>query len=207
MAITSADKNGEIQRFDSTEIKLKNKEREEFYVLFTKHVSILGNLGKRANEVLAIVLQSKVTWTNEVLLDTVSRNEIADRLGTTIQPVKNAISELVKNDILLMKKVTGGYKYALNPHLFGRGKWNEIEDLKIQITKEFDFKNQHFRETIDTVTKYEGLPAANDIKVIENTKTKNAGTLMGALRGKIGDIDAKEIRREIREKQTDRVQD
>jgi predicted transcriptional regulator len=166
------DANGEIIRFDKQEVNLKNKEREAFFVLFTKHISVLGNLTKRANEVLAILLQSKVTWSNEVLLDNVTRNEIADQLNTTLQTVKNAISNLVQNDILLLRKVKGGYKYALNPYLFGRGKWNEIENMKIQITKEFDFKNEFFRETIDTVTKYEGLPAPENIEVVETQKTK-----------------------------------
>lgn len=171
-SMTTINQNGEVQRFDKTEVVLKNKEREDFFLLFTKHVAVLGNLGKRAHEVLSIILQSKVTWNNDVMLESVSKNEIAAELNTSVQVIKNAVTELVKHDIILTKKVDGGWKYMLNPLLFGRGKWNEIEAMKIQITKEFDFKNQHFLETVDTMTAYEGLPDKKNIKIIDSTEVE-----------------------------------
>jgi predicted transcriptional regulator len=200
------DSNGEILRFDEQKINLKHEEREDFFLLFSNNIGRLSSINGTAQKVLSIILTSKVTWSNEVLLDNVTRNEIATALNSSVQTIKNAVTNLVKHEVLLMKKVTGGYKYALNPYLFGRGKWNEIEKVRHNITMEYDFINQEFKQTVDTISQYEGLPAKEDIEVVGaketrskdgrfveqevTIKTRSGRTkFMNALKGELGDIE------------------
>lgn len=165
--IIETDGNGEVTRFEKSSVDLKNEERPQYFIMYTAHLSAMRGLSKRATDILSSILQNRVTWTNEVWLDTVAKNELADEFNTTLQTIKNAVGELVKKDIILMKKVRGGYKYKLNTHLFGRGRFNELEKMKIQITKEFDFKSQYFKESIDITTQYEGLPEPDNINILE----------------------------------------
>jgi hypothetical protein len=56
-------------------------------------------------------------------------------LGTTVQNIENAISKFSKKNIL-MRKDTG--IYLANPWLFGKGKWENIRQIRLNVIYNLD---------------------------------------------------------------------
>lgn len=148
-------------------LRLKTKKREKFMLLYVENFNLIINLRKKTQEVLALILTKKVTYgTNEVVLDSTFRAELAERLETSRQVIANTIAELVEKNILKREKKLGGYIYHLNPYIFGQGEWNTIEKQRQQFTIDYDFVNMTAKKEIKTITAYEGLPEKENIQVI-----------------------------------------
>ena len=64
------------------------------------------------------------------------------------QTISNALSKLTKADIL--KRIETGV-YALNPHLFGKGDWRDIEKLRLNV----DYTLDGYK-TFSAAIKYKG---------------------------------------------------
>ncbi len=149
-------------------VLLRTKKRERFMLLYVENFAAIVNLSKRSQEVLARILTKKVTFgTNEAVLDSVFRAELAEQIGSTRQVIANCIAELVQKKILKREKRTGGYLFFLNPYLFGQGEWNTIEKQRQQFTIDYDFINYTAEKEIKTITAYEGIPDKENIQIIK----------------------------------------
>lgn len=161
-----------IEREES--VLLRTKKRERFMLLYVENFSAIVSLRKNAQKILAQILARKVTYgTNEVMLDSVFRSELAEYLNTTRQVVVNSIGELVDKKILKREKRAGGYVYFLNSYLFGQGEWNTIEKQRQQFTIDYDFRNYTAEKEIKSITAYEGLPDKEDIQIIKRESYKD----------------------------------
>ena len=79
------------------------------------------------------------------------KREIATTLGMNPNSVTNAITKLVKEDILC--RVDSG-RYKLNPHYFAKGCWNDVHKQRIEyveMTTKYSAKGKE--TTITTVMK------------------------------------------------------
>ncbi len=110
-------------------------EKEEGYIkIYLKDIAKLHGLAPQQNQFL-FELFSMAGWnTNEIQLSVGKKRELVSKLGTSMQTLNNAISMLIKKDILL-KKDTG--LYTLNPFLFGKGDWNSVKALRLTIGYDF----------------------------------------------------------------------
>ncbi|MDO4672872.1 MAG: hypothetical protein Q4A76_08155 [Porphyromonadaceae bacterium] len=152
-------------------VLLRTKKRERFMLLYVENFAAIVNLSKRSQEVLARILTKKVTFgTNEAVLDSVFRAELAEQIGSSRQVIANCIAELVQKKILKREKRTGGYLFFLNPYLFGQGEWNTIEKQRQQFTIDYDFINYTAAKEIKTITAYEGIPDKENIQIIKREK-------------------------------------
>ncbi|PAF46615.1 hypothetical protein BKH41_08915 [Helicobacter sp. 12S02232-10] len=169
---------GEV-KIEEQSVLLKSKRREKFMLVYVENFSMVVDLRKKTQEILAMILANKVTYgTNEVVLDSVFRSRLANELNTTRQVINNCISELVNKKIFQRQKLKGGYQYHLNPYLFGQGEWNTIERQRQQFTFDYDFVNYKASKDIKTVTQYEGLPNAKDIQVLALEKYENDNVMV-----------------------------
>lgn len=155
-------------------VLLRTKKRERFMLLYVENFNAIVNLTKKSQEILAQILTKKVTFgTNEVVLDSVFRAELAEKLQSSRQVVANCVSELVDKKILKREKRAGGYVFFLNSYLFGQGEWNTIEKQRQQFTIDYDFVNYTAEKEIKTITAYEGLPDKEDIQIIKREKYRD----------------------------------
>jgi hypothetical protein len=72
-----------------------------------------------------------MNYQGEIVINAAIKRDIARTLGVggskPEQVVSNSMTRLVKNDILF-RKDTG--VYIANPHLFAKGEWSEIQELR-----------------------------------------------------------------------------
>ncbi|MPQ44992.1 replication/maintenance protein RepL [Clostridium tarantellae] len=120
-----------IDEENSLKTKVSFSETEPKYVkLYIDDISLLQGLTNNQNNILYNILKLTQFSTNEVILNKYYREKIAKNLNTNDQVIRNAISKLVKKEILF-KVATGVYK--LNPYLFGSGTWQNIKGLRMTI--------------------------------------------------------------------------
>lgn len=94
-------------------VLLRTKKRERFMLLYVENFNAIVNLTKKSQEILAQILTKKVTFgTNEVVLDSVFRAELAEKLQSSRQVVANCVSELVDKKILKREKRAGGMYFS-----------------------------------------------------------------------------------------------
>jgi hypothetical protein len=127
------DFNGEIHKeIQSQTIQV---EREPDYVkLYISDILRLKDIPKSGNEILLAMLK-RMTYNNDIALYAPVKREIAKELKLKEVTISKAI-ELFTEKSILLRKDRG--LYIINPYFFGRGKWEEIKKIRLQIiyTKE-----------------------------------------------------------------------
>lgn len=152
------------------EIRLKAKNREEFFLVFVNNLKFLIDVPKQSLKVLIKILTSYVSWNNEVILNSNSRKELAEYCDTNVQVIYKSLEKLVKSNVLL-KQDNG--KLFLNPHIFGRGSWNDIKQLRQQLTFDYDFDNLESTSKVELVTLDKDMPPLENINILENKHYKD----------------------------------
>lgn len=62
------------------------------------------------------------------------RTRIAEELGVTEEYVKKSIMALVKGHLLIHDDTTKrSCNYKVNPYVFGKGEWKDIEELRLNV--------------------------------------------------------------------------
>ena len=109
------------------------------------YIKNLGNLcGLTAVAIKVLMnLVSKTNLQSELSLPRGIREKIGKELGgVSLGVINNAITELVKKEILSRVGSQGSGVYSLNPDFFARGKWRDIyykrKDFKLTITYKDD---------------------------------------------------------------------
>ena len=100
---------------------------EPAYVkIYLDHITRLKDLPKCSTSILYSLVQS-MTYNSLIVINASVKRMIAKEHGIGIQTISNAITRFVK-DGLMVRKDTG--LYMLDPNLFARGKWSDIEKLR-----------------------------------------------------------------------------
>jgi DNA-binding MarR family transcriptional regulator len=130
------DENGEMV---STEmITTKFIEREPDYVkLYITDILKLSNISKSNNDILLAILK-RMNYNNEVFLLSYVKEEIAEELGLKAVTISKALGVLTQKSILI-RKARGCY--LINPFFFGRGKWEDIKKIRLELS--YDSKGKH----------------------------------------------------------------
>ncbi|MNG04628.1 hypothetical protein D3C84_877730 [compost metagenome] len=75
-----------------------------------------------------------MTYENEIVLNAYKKKEIAAELGfNSVQSLNNNINKLVKEKIMFRK---GTGTYVMNAFLFGRGNWEDIKKIRLELVYE-----------------------------------------------------------------------
>lgn len=105
-------------------------EREPDYVkLYINDIFRLTDIPKSSNDIMLSVLK-RMTYNNDIALFAPVKREIANELGLKEITISKAIELFVKKSIIL-RKDRG--LYVINPYFFGRGKWEDIKKIRLQI--------------------------------------------------------------------------
>jgi hypothetical protein len=147
---------GEITETDTT-LRLP---REPAHIkLYLAGILYHAHLPAWQNKVLSALWQRVELETNEIHLSTGLKKRIVKELAIGLQAFNNALTQLVKAKVIY--RVDKGI-YMPNPHLFGRGSWENIHSLRLQI--KFTPEGQ---EISGEVTKTKEGNADDDIKKFE----------------------------------------
>ncbi len=129
---------GEIKETNTTmNVRKRVPKEPDFIKLYLQDICKLKSIPKTGSSLLNELLKY-TSYDNTILIPSYVKQEIAKNLNTSVGTISNALTTLVKKGILKRK---GGGAYALDPFLFGKGKWEDIR--KIRMTWEYseDGKN------------------------------------------------------------------
>jgi len=70
------------------------------------------------------------------------KEDIAEALNVSESYVRKSISQLTKGKLLLHTGSARSCCYIINPHIFGRGEWKDIEELQLHVI--FNAKGKSF---------------------------------------------------------------
>jgi hypothetical protein len=105
-------------------------EREPDYVkLYISDIFRLTDVPKSSNDIMLAMIK-RMTYNNDIALFAPVKREIAKELGLKEVTISKAIELFVKKSIIL-RKDRG--LYIINPYFFGRGKWEDIKKIRLQI--------------------------------------------------------------------------
>ena len=122
---------GEIQEQETKKVQTVKVEQEpNFIKLYLDDLCRLRELPKTTNKILNELLKY-TNYENIILLPSGVKQNIVENIGTSRGVLDNTLTRLVKEEIL---KRDGIGVYRLNPNLFGKGKWVDIKELRVNWT-------------------------------------------------------------------------
>jgi hypothetical protein len=121
---------------------LIKKTTPEFIMLFTQTSYSLrqANLTSAQSKLLFEVLTGGyILRDNRIDLSSGARDAIVANTGLSRNTVNKAIAKFVSEDLIIREagKRTG---HILNPYIFGKGRFQDLEKLRLEVTTEYDFK-------------------------------------------------------------------
>jgi hypothetical protein len=136
---------GEIKETQEKRVQTIKVDDEPNYVkLYLEDICQLNELPKTSSKLLNELLKL-MDYKNRVLLPSGIKKEIANNLSLSVGTLNNDITKLIKKGII--KRESTGV-YLLNPHYFGKGKWQDIKEIRAVWTYS---KNGRKLENIEVV--------------------------------------------------------
>lgn len=133
---------------------LKVKRTPDFIMLFTEHVAFIEKLAKNEKALLSQILQHYVGVKNVVFLSADTKKDMAEELNVGMSYIHKAIKSLTQKQVLI-KGIDKKNQIYLNPHLFGKGNWENIYKMRQNIAYDFDFEKLEMKETRTLSTLYD----------------------------------------------------
>ena len=130
---TVINQDAEVLEYDKIEVYSNGKfyNEPDYVKLYLADVAKLHRCGKPAQDALACLLQH-MNYDNVIHLVKYTRDQICECCGLSDTHLRKVISELKEKEILL--PITQRGTYLVNPYLIGKGKWKDIEKLRLTIT-------------------------------------------------------------------------
>ena len=119
-------------------------DKEPDYVkLYLKDIVALNDLPKGLDRVINVLLKT-MSYDNMIILNSFIKKQMTEELGyKTVQVLNNNINKLVNSEILFRK---GTGTYQVNALYFGRGHWNDIQEIRLQ--QRYSEKGRDFKTEI-----------------------------------------------------------
>lgn len=110
--------------------KSKIIQEPDFVKLYIKDICKLNDIPTAGNNILNELLKY-MNYDNKVLLPSGIKKDITRDLNLGKSTLDNTLNKLVKKDII--KRIGIGV-YIFNPFIFGRGKWEDIKEIRASWT-------------------------------------------------------------------------
>jgi hypothetical protein len=120
---------GEVLSEESSTTTVLPKE-PEFIKLYLSDLAKLNDLPQWVTGILHELLKH-MDYDNRIILSAGVKREIASSRNTSVQVVSNTLGKFVDKGILF-RKDTG--IYIVNPYLFGKGSWPNIQKIRLTVT-------------------------------------------------------------------------
>jgi hypothetical protein len=130
--------NGEVSNKE-TVTKLKVPREPEFIKLYLKGLLALEHIPTGLNRILYEILK-RMGYDNLIVINAGVKRLFEKQLNCSVHTVNKAIHQFTKSEILI-RKDTG--IYLINPHIFGKGEWKNIEAIRATITYTAEGRSFH----------------------------------------------------------------
>jgi len=120
---------GELIELEVVKNMVVDKE-PDYVKLYIKDLIRLNDLPSATGKVLNCLLQN-MGYKNIIPVYSPIKKLICKNLNISLNTLNKAIDQLYKKDILV--RIDRGL-YLADPELFGRGKWEDIKDIRMMIT-------------------------------------------------------------------------
>jgi predicted transcriptional regulator len=106
-------------------------EREPDYIkMYLTDISRLYFLNLSQNKTLLALLR-KMNYDCEIVLTSLTKKELIEALKLPKGTFNNSITYLIEKGIIMRIE---NNRYLVNPHLFARGSWSDIQKIQMTIT-------------------------------------------------------------------------
>ncbi len=174
---------GEVTSKTATKV-VKRDRTPDFIMLFTAGAPLLrdAELSKREQAILNHILGAWITTSNRVEISTALRQNLSKKLKYSLSSVYKGLNSLTAKGIFVERQnnededAIEGSLY-LNPHIFGRGHWNDIKKLRYDIQVDFDFNQLEARTTSSRTVTYnesEELLEGGNLEEVERVVIKDS---------------------------------
>lgn len=133
----------------------------DFIKLYIKDVLYLKELPAGHNSILMALLKLS-NYGNIIILTRPIKKIISESTGLAETTINKAITELVRGDILIRKDRA---LYVLNPFLFGRGHWKDIEKLRTEMN--YSLEGRTWKVQVDEGPNMEAIEGEVDQGMLE----------------------------------------
>jgi len=170
---------GEVVSTKKDEV-IRREKTPQFIMLFTAGAPDLvkANLTKSQAHVLWKILEKYTHSGNSLKITSATKKIMAKELNLTLRTVGAYIRVLISKDIIQELDIYGSKDYFLNPHIFGRGEWNNIKKLRYETSVEFNFEKNEAQTIRTTKSTYKDANKLleNPHKIVEsNSKVELNG--------------------------------
>lgn len=156
---------------------IKLERTPDFIMLFTERVGFLEDLQAGEKAVLSQILQHYVGVQNIIFLSSDTKKDMATALNVGLSSIQKATKSLLDKQIII-KGIIKENQIYLNPHLFGKGNWENIHKMRQEVIYDFDFEKKEMKESRRLSTQYEDDIEIEKHDVIEtNEYSDEEGTL------------------------------
>lgn len=126
---------GEVKQESTTSISRFAIEQEPDYVkLYIKDLSRIIGLSNTDNDVVLNLLRN-MNYDNIIALNAYTRKQMCEQMRIKPNTLSHILSKLIEKNIL---KRLGANTYEMNPYLYGKGKWENIRQLRMTFTYDKD---------------------------------------------------------------------
>ena len=160
---------GEVTNSQNRKL-VKLKRTPDFIMLFIENVAFMEKLAKNEKAVLSQILQHYVGVKNVVFLSADTKKDMGKELDVGMSYIHKAIKHLTEKQILVKGLIKENQMY-LNPHLFGKGNWENISQMRQEVAYDYDFDKLEMKETRKLSTKYDEDLNTKPHEIVETKKT------------------------------------
>lgn len=148
----------------------------DFVMAFTQDMSFISNISGGASKLLFGIL-SLINRSNEIYIVKEVKEKLSEITGLKFSSISVLVSELHKKNVIIKKNTEKrSSAYVINPYYFGKGKWVNVNKLRMIV--EYDFINSKRTfgveaEYIDEKDDYIGQLINNQDYILDNLSKNN----------------------------------
>lgn len=135
----------------------------DFIKLYLDDIMLLSDIPKQKSDIMYLLLK-KMNYDNEITIVHAHKAEISEKLNCSLINIDKTLKILCDKGIL-RRKYRGVYE--ANPYLFGKGRWEDIEALRLQI----DYQKGGKKRIIGIYE--EGKIELKDVELMKGAKNDN----------------------------------
>lgn len=147
----------EVVNYETGEVVLKETDSvyrvpqtPDFVMAFTQDMSFISNISGGASKLLFGIL-SLINRSNEIYIIKEVKERLSQITGLKFSSISVLVSELHKKNVIIKKNAEKrSSAYVINPYYFGKGKWVNVNKLRMIV--EYDFINS--KRTFGVETEY-----------------------------------------------------
>lgn len=147
----------EVVNYETGEVVLKETDSvyrvpqtPDFVMAFTQDMSFISNISGGASKLLFGIL-SLINRSNEIYIIKEVKEKLSQITGLKFSSISVLVSELHKKNVIIKKNAEKrSSAYVINPYYFGKGKWVNVNKLRMIV--EYDFINS--KRTFGVETEY-----------------------------------------------------